>query len=48
MVISNEEITNNLILYPPAEPSSSIKLRFTLTQKSPPMDELEPENEDIR
>lgn len=48
MVISNGEVTKELILYPLAEPSSTDKPRFTLTQKSLPMKEPEPENEEFK
>jgi len=43
MVISNEEITNNLVLYPLLEPSSLIKSAFTLAQKYSLRDESKPE-----
>lgn len=48
MVISNGEVTKNLILYPPTEQSSLDKPRFTLTQKPLPTKEIEPENKEIR
>lgn len=48
MAISNGEAIKNLILYPPREPSSSNKHRFTLTQKSLLVKEPESEDEEIR
>lgn len=48
MVISNGEVINNLILYPPAEPSSLDKLGFTLIQKSLPVKGLKPKNKEIK
>ena len=46
--ISKAENTNNLVLYPPTEPSPSIKLGYTLAQKLPHSDEPELGNEDIK
>lgn len=46
--ISKGENTNNLVLYPPTEPSPSIKLGYTLAQKLPHSDEPELGNEDIK
>ena len=47
MVISNGEVTNNLILYSPVEPSSSNKPGLTSIQKPLPMKEPKIENEEF-
>ena len=46
MVISNGQSSNNLVLYPPAKPSSSVKP--SVCKKPLPKEESESKNEELR